>query len=253
MVDKKHLSFDSILGGTKPITVINSGDICPFCHRDQLEGILAEEGPILFLVNKYPVLQDTYQTVLIETYDCDAELSTYSREHLHKVIRFGVEKWQEMMQSGQFASVLFYKNHGPYSGGTIRHPHMQIVGLKNIDYTPNISRQSLHGEIIDCDTGVELNLTREPQVGFYEFNVRLENLQYIDRMADYIQIVTHYLLHYFNKHCKSYNLFFYQIDGIITVKIMPRFITSPLFIGYGIPQVSCQARQVVKEIQKIYL
>jgi hypothetical protein len=71
-------------------------------------------------------------------------------------------------------------------------------------------------------------------------------------MADYIQIVAHYLLNNFYKGCKSYNLFFYQLEGRILVKVVPRFVTSPLFIGYSIPQVSNRAEEVVKEIQELY-
>ncbi|MBC8014527.1 MAG: DUF4931 domain-containing protein, partial [Sporomusaceae bacterium] len=38
----------------------------------------------------------------------------------------------------------------------------------------------------------------------------------------------------------------------IFAKILPRFITSPLFIGYSIPQVSSRGIEVVKEMQNIY-
>ena len=251
-VRKKYLIFDSNIGKNKPENIVNTDAVCPFCCREQLTGIIASEGPILLIKNKYPVLIDTVQTVLIETYECDAELSTYSKEHLYKVIGFGVGKWQEMIHSGAFTSVIFYKNYGPYSGGTIRHPHMQIVGLKDIDYTQHISAESFQGFVIHEQHGVELNLAAEPKNGFFEFNVRLDNLQLLNQMADYIQIVIHYLLHHFHKNCKSYNLFFYQINVQIWAKVMPRFITSPLVIGYSLPQVSSRAREVVKEIQNIY-
>lgn len=247
-----YLIFDTHIGATKPENIINSTAYCPFCHRDKLENIIYEDGPVLMLKNKYPVLLDTVQTVIIESYECDNELSLYNKEHLYKVIDFGVNKWLEMMYSGEFASVLFYKNHGPYSGGTIRHPHMQIVGLKNVDYSKNIPRDSLKGAVIDCCHGVELNLTDKPKIGFFEFNVRLGSMDNITTMADYIQTVTHYLLHHFHKNCKSYNLFFYHFDGQVSVKIVPRFVTSPLFIGYSIPQVSSRADEVISEIKKHY-
>lgn len=251
-VRKNYLIFDSNIGKNKPENIVNTDAMCPFCCREQLTGIIASEGPILLIKNKYPVLINTFQTVLIETYECNAELSTYSKEHLYKVIGFGVKKWQEMIQSGDFTSVIFYKNYGPYSGGTIRHPHMQIVGLKDVDYTNNLSTDCFHGFVIHEQNGVQLNLAKHPQNGFFEFNVRLDNLESINQMADYIQIVIHYLLHYFHKNCKSYNLFFYQINGQIIAKVLPRFITSPLFIGYSLPQVSSRAKEVVKEMQNIY-
>ncbi|WP_378953472.1 DUF4931 domain-containing protein [Pelosinus sp. sgz500959] len=249
---KTYLIFDSNIGKNKPENIINATATCPFCHREELTDILASDGSILLIKNKYPVLINAFQTVLIETDDCNSDLSLYSKDHLYKVIGFGVKKWQEMIRSGDFSSVLFYKNYGPYSGGTIRHPHMQIVGLKDIDYTDNITIESLQGFIIHEKDGVELNLAQEPKNGFFEFNVRLGSLEYVNQMADYIQIVIHYLLNHFHKNCKSYNLFFYQINDEISVKIMPRFVTSPLLIGYSIPQISNRATEVVTEIQHLY-
>ncbi len=252
MEQQTHLIFDTKIGSSKPVTLRNREIQCPFCHRQLLQGIIAEDGPVMLLHNKYPVLKDAVQTVLIETYDCNSELSSYPKEHLYKVIRFGIEKWQEMINSGEFASVIFYKNHGPYSGGTIWHPHMQIVGLRNIDYSKNISLESLRGDIILREPGIELNLSDKPKIGFFEFNINLEDRACIEKLADYIQLVVHYILHYFHRNCNSYNLFFYQIDGRISVKIMPRFVTSPLFVGYSIPQVSNRGEEVIQELRNLY-
>lgn len=248
----KYLIFDSNIGKNKPENIVNKNVLCPFCNREQLTDIIASEGPLLLIKNKYPVLVNTFQTVLIETYECDSDLSIYPKDHLYKVLSFGVAKWQEMIQSGEYASVIFYKNYGPYSGGTIRHPHMQIVGLHDVDYTKNIAIESFQGLPIHQYKGVELNLALEPKNGFFEFNVNLSNLLYLNKMADYIQIVTHYLLHHFHKNCKSYNIFFYQMNGQIFAKVLPRFVTSPLLIGYSIPQVSNRIAEVVKEIQNLY-
>lgn len=246
-----QLVFDTEIGQSKPITVLHN-EGCPFCNRKQLTGILEEDEPIIFLVNKYPVLLDTVQTVIIETDDCNSELSLYQKEHLYKLLRFGMAKWQEMRDSGQFKSVLFYKNHGPYSGGTIRHPHMQIVGLKNVDYTKNIKITSFDGCIIDARPGVELNIAREPQIGLFEFNIKLKSLAELDGMADYLQIMAHYLLNGFHKSCSSYNIFFYYLEKRIFAKVIPRFVTSPLFVGYGIPQVSNRTVEVRQEIRTRY-
>jgi galactose-1-phosphate uridylyltransferase len=247
-----HLVFDSKIGGTKPVTVVDVGHKCPFCNRDELTGVIAADGPILLIANKYPVLRDTYQTVIIETEDCTAELSLYPKEHLHRVIRFGIKKWLDMIAGGEFASVLLFKNHGPSSGGTICHPHMQIVGLRNIDYTDNIPPTSLEGSVISTDCGVILSIADKPLIGFVEFNVKLADLGQIDRMADYLQICTHYLLNHFNRYCNSYNIFFYHIDGQITAKIMPRFVTSPIFVGYAIPQLSTRIPDIVADLRRIY-
>lgn len=247
-----HLVFDTAIGGTKPVTVVDNGHKCPFCCRADLEGIIAADGPILLIANKYPVLRDTCQTVLIETDDCTAELSRYPKEHLHRVIRFGTEKWLDMMAGGEFASVLFFKNHGPNSGGTISHPHMQIVGLRHVDYMANIPPASLEGMVISRDGGVELAIADKPLVGFTELNVKLADLGDIDRLADYLQICAHYFLNNFNRHCNSYNIFFYHIGGRITAKVMPRFVTSPIFIGYAIPQLSTRMPDIAADLKRLY-
>ncbi|SMD00563.1 protein of unknown function [Sporomusa malonica] len=49
---QSHLVFDTKIGGTKPVTVVDNGHKCPFCCRDELEGIIAEDGPILLIANK---------------------------------------------------------------------------------------------------------------------------------------------------------------------------------------------------------
>lgn len=249
---QRHLVFDTRIGGTKPVTVVDHGHKCPFCHRDELQGIIAEDGPILLIANKYPVLRDTVQTVLIETDDCTSELSVYPRDHLHRVIRFGTEKWLDMMAGGEFASVLFFKNHGPSSGGTIRHPHMQIVGLRRLDYTANIPPASLEGMVISRDGGVEIAIADRPLVGFVEINLGLADLGHIDRLADCLQICAHYFLHHFSRFCDSYNIFFYHVGGRITAKIMPRFVTSPIYIGYAIPLLSTRIPDVAADLKRIY-
>lgn len=247
-----HLIFDTRIGSSKPVTVVDTGHSCPFCRREELEGIIAEDGPIVLIANKYPVLRDTFQTVLIETEDCMSELSLYPKEHLHRVVRFGAEKWLEMINGGEFASVLFFKNHGPNSGGTIRHPHMQIVGLRHIDYSVNIPLASLKGVVISRDGGVELAIADKPMVGFVELNLKLKDLGSLDRLADYLQMCAHYFLNHFNRHCNSYNIFFYHIDGQIIVKVMPRSVTSPLYIGYAIPQLSSRIDDVAADLKRIY-
>ena len=141
------LHFNHAIARTKPNSVHRNSP-CPFCDTDALTGILDKQGSIIFLENKYPVLQDAYQTVLIETDQCDSELSKYPLQHLYKLIRFGVEKWLDMEASGRYRSVIFFKNHGPLSGGSIRHPHMQIVGLNSIDYRDNLCDEYFVGHQI---------------------------------------------------------------------------------------------------------
>lgn len=248
-----HLRFKTNLAKKKPETIINREATCPFCNLDPAsEEILARDGSILLVKNKYPVLEDTFQTVLIETDLCESDLSVYPKDHLYRLIRFGVEKWLEMERSGEYSSVLFYKNHGPLSGGTIAHPHMQIIGLKNVDYKPLVDPEHFEGLVIDRRQDVELNVSTKPKIGFYEFNVILHELDHLPVMADYIQAIVHYLLNHFHYKCNSYNLFFYHLDGKIMVKIVSRFVTTPLFIGFSIPQVPNNLNDVASRIQQRY-
>lgn len=240
------------IGQQKPESIINRETVCPFCDRESLTDILAEDAPMLLLKNKYPVLQDTLQTVLIETDECLSELSTYKREHLHRLMRFAVREWERLEESGDYRSVVMFKSHGPHSGGTIRHPHMQIVGLKKVDYLEHVSQDQFEGIRIAAEPGVELNISTKPKVGFYELNVLLSDREQIDTMSDYIQTAAHYLMHHFHKSCTSYNLFFYRLNGQIAVKIMPRFVASPIFIGFAIPQVADRIDDVVDEIKRLY-
>lgn len=247
-----HLQFVMNIGQQKPESIINRETLCPFCDRASLTGILAEEGPLMLLKNKYPVLQDTLQTVLIETDECLAELSDYDPAHMRRLMRFAVREWEKLEQSGEFRSVVMFKSHGPQSGGTIRHPHMQIVGLEKVDYLEHVSAEQFEGIRIASAPGVELNISTKPRVGFYELNVVLSDPEQIDIMADYIQMAAHYLMHHFHKSCNSYNLFFYRLDGQICVKIMPRFVASPIFVGFGIPQVADRIGNVAQEMQRLY-
>jgi len=253
MDPSKLLLFDTEIGDAKYQSILDQNrGLCPFCDYDKLEQILDREGDILLVKNKYPILRDTFPTVLIEGKDCHGELSTYSKEHLYSLIRFGMKHWTRMMESGLYKSVVFFKNHGPNSGGTLRHPHMQIIGWENVDYHDfGISPENFTGIVIHRLPGVELNLSTSPRIGFYEFNVVLSDMAQIDRLSDYIQSTVHYLLHYF-RNCQSYNLFFYKFDRDIAVKIVPRFVTSPLFIGYAIPQITTRLEDVARDLRRKY-
>lgn len=251
-ITNRLLQFKMDIGVKKPENIKNKTDICPFCDRENLSNILDTFDSIIYLKNKYPTLEDTLQTVIIETDDCNGDISKYSTLHLYNLLHFGLKKWEEMANSNEFKSVIFYKNHGPLSGGTLKHPHMQIVGLKNIDSNEKINDDYFEGIHIASVEGAELNLSTHPIMGFREFNIIIDNINYVSAMANYMQIVTHYLLNHFYKGLDSYNLFFYKRKGKIICKIIPRFVVSPLFIGYSIAQVSNQLEVHRDQILSIY-
>ncbi|MDU1248771.1 MAG: DUF4931 domain-containing protein, partial [Veillonella sp.] len=55
----KPLRFNIELGRTKPVNIRNEQVRCPFCDRSKLTDILDTSGHIIWLMNKYPVLEKT--------------------------------------------------------------------------------------------------------------------------------------------------------------------------------------------------
>lgn len=251
-IQNEILQFKMDIGIKKPENIVNKTTKCPFCDRENLTDIIDTSGSIIYLKNKFPTLEDTLQTVIIESDDCNGDISKYTESHMKELLNFAVQKWDDMEKTEEFKSVIFYKNHGPLSGGTLNHPHMQIVGLKNIDYKKKITDIYFEGIKIVSKQGVELNISTHPLMGFREFNIIIEDRSYLSDMARLLQIVTHYLLNNFYDGLNSYNLFFYKWNGNIICKVIPRFVVSPLFIGYSISQVSNQLEVHKDQILKLY-
>lgn len=252
MACSTHLTFNTHLGRQKPETIRNVEAACPFCRIETLTDLIDRDDSIILLLNKYQTLENTLQTVLIETDECDSELSLYPREHLHKLIRFGLKHWRLMQNSGKYKSVIFYKNHGPLSGGTIRHPHMQIVGLVDVDAASHVKAEDFVGELVTEANHVSFSISTAPRVGFVEFNIRLKTSGDVDTFAEYIQTAAHFTLHHYHSKCNSYNIFFYDFDGEVIAKVVPRFVTSPLYVGYSIPQVLDNLKFTAERIREIY-
>ncbi len=246
------IRFNTDIGKTKPENIIHTENACPFCDVANLTGILDTDGDIIFLRNKYPVVEGADLFVLIEGSECDVDMPSYSREQMRRVIRMGVKHWRELLNSGRYEEVLFFKNFGPMSGGTIKHPHMQLVGFPKLNSALLFEPEELRGIVIAQKNGVELNVSNFPRVGFGELNVVVEAGGDIDTLADFIQIGVHYLMNFFRKNLSSYNIFFYRRAGIIYAKMMPRFATSPYFVGYNIHFLPRNITQIAEEVRKIY-
>ena len=160
------LEYNLDLGKTKPDTVHRDEKYCPFCDVAHLKNVMEKRGPMIWLENAYPVLKDSWQTLIIESDDCDGEFSSYTPEYALKLIQFGLEKWQQVKDMGKFRSVVFYRNHGYMSGGTIHHPHSQIVGFKDYDYHQDIKPFHFVGPAIVEEDGLTVNLSQRPIIGF---------------------------------------------------------------------------------------
>lgn len=253
MFDNIYISFRTSIARIKPVS--RAGEYCPFCDRESIyrEGkVIFEEYPFMLIENKYQTIEQAYQMVLVESDTCDNDLSNYQKDHLHRLIKFGVRCWREIEASGEFKSVVFFKNHGVHSGGSVYHPHMQIVGLKNIDYRKHVYPHHFLGLLIDEKEGVQFNLSRYPRSGFTEFNVIVKEMTALSHMADYLQIAVHFLLNHMNKKYQSYNIFFYELEDGIAAKVILRAPGSPYLMGYSIVQVPDNQNEIVERIKSLY-
>ena len=150
-----------------------------------------------------------------------------------------------------FKSVLFFKNHGYMSGGSIRHPHSQIIGLEDYDYHEDITAQNMEGWLLHEDQDVRITLSTQPIIGFFEYNIRFKPDAPVRSVAVRLQQVLRYVLRSIANYSQSYNYFIYNLeDGYDYIKVVARYVTTPLYVGYKIPQ-TCDEERAAKIIQDI--
>lgn len=246
------IKFDTDIGKTKPATLTQAEIACPFCDVEHLTDIIDVDDDIIFLRNKYNVIENADQFVLIEGRECHSDMPEYSKEKMRRVIKMGVKHWQSLLASGKYEEVLFFKNFGIMSGGTIRHPHMQLVGFPKLKSELLFDEVELRGIVIAERDGVEFNISNCPRIGFGELNVIVEHGGSLETLADFIQIAVHYAMNHFSKRCTSYNIFFYHRADKIFAKVMPRYATSPYFVGYNIHFLPNNIERIAKEVKQFY-
>ncbi|GBG97373.1 DUF4931 domain-containing protein [Lactococcus termiticola] len=235
---RESLVFNPEINKVKFSTTGNTA--CPFCEVDQLTDIYKTDGHKIWLKNKFPTIEKAEMTVIIESDKHVGDVSNYGKKENQEIFRFAFNCWEEMIASGNFRSVLMFKNFGPRSGGSLRHPHFQVVGLPNVNGYAEIKKENFSGLLIHKNS-VDITLSDHPVMGFVEFNVSIRSLSAVEKLADQVQKITAFLLSdYMHGHCDSYNLFFYHFEDQYICKIVPRFITSPYFIGYKLSQVNNQ-------------
>ncbi|MBE6468443.1 MAG: DUF4931 domain-containing protein [Coriobacteriaceae bacterium] len=276
------LIFESAASRGKPDDNRRPTDHCPFCDVGGLQDVLLRERDRIWLMNKYRTLADTVQTVIIESADHDGDLSRYPRRQAREVVRFALSCWDAMAATGAFRSVLMYKNFGPLSGGSLHHPHLQVVGLVGEDGYAEVSEENLGGMPVWKRGDVAVSVSTDPVMGFFEVNVAMEREgaggcgcgdgadvggrcgdgrsganvtavngaddaldadDAVDIFADAIAATARYLLkEHHGGQCTSYNLFFYPLPGRVVCKVAPRWVASPYFVGYRLSQVDCAAK-----------
>ena len=246
------VKFNTDIGKTKPENMVHAESACPFCDVEHLTNIIETDGDIIFLRNKYNVIEGADQFVLIEGRECKTDMPAYPKEKMRRVIKMGIRQWQNLLASGKYAEVLFFKNYGLMSGGTLRHPHMQLVGFPHLKSELLFDEAELRGVVIAARDGVEFNISNCPRVGFGELNIVMEAGGSFDALADFIQIGVHYVKNFFNKRTTSYNIFFYHRADKIFAKVMSRYVTSPYFVGYNIHFLPNNIERISKEIQEYY-
>lgn len=246
------VKFNTDIGRIKPENLIHADNACPFCDVEHLTDIIDTDDDIIFLRNKYNVIEGADQFVLIEGRECKSDMPAYSKEKMRRVIRMGVKHWQNLLASGKYEEVLFFKNYGRMSGGTLRHPHMQLVGFPKLNSELLFDEVELRGLVIAERDGVEFNISNCPRVGFGELNCVMAEDGSLDALADFIQVAVHYVMNFLSRNCTSYNIFFYRRAGMIFAKVMPRYATSPYFVGYNIHFLPNNIGRIAEDIKKIY-
>ncbi|GKQ43250.1 DUF4931 domain-containing protein [Companilactobacillus sp. RD055328] len=248
------LIFNPKVAKNKPRDVSERRNIttCPFCNTEELVDIMKIDGSKIWLMNKFRTLENTFQTVVIESDKHDGDFSNYSDDEANDIVEFAIDAWQEMIDSKKYKSVAMFKNFGPYSGGSLHHPHLQIVGFDNIDCMKNIESFNFEGTNVVSEKGVSMNISDNPIMGFVELNIILHDKAKMTTFSKWINNgISYFINDYQNGRCNSYNLFFYQNKNDIVAKIVPRYNDSPYFVGYKIPQVNCDQRviELTKELQ----
>ena len=135
------LVFNTQIAKGKP----SNSDCCPFCDIENLTGIIEKQNQFIWLENKYQTLQDTYLTLIIESNEHLGDIASYSYEYNRSLIRYAVDKWLKLSASKQYRSVAMFKNFGPLSGGSLSHPHLQIVGFKKADIYSEVYPENFIG------------------------------------------------------------------------------------------------------------
>lgn len=250
MSNKDVLVFEIKQAEGKPENIQHPEGYCPFCDTKNLTNIIDQKNDMIWLENKFKTLRDTNQTVLIESSDHDGDISNYSVKKNQEVFSYAYHCFNEMIQSKKYQSVLMYKNVGPLSGGSLRHPHFQIIGLDQVDGYKHIEPENTMGQSVFKSKHIELNISDKPIMGFVEFNVVITNPKYITELAEFTRVTVKYVLDdFYDGKFDSYNLFFYKEGRRIICKIVPRYVVSPYFVGYRLSQRD--GEEQVAEIAKI--
>ncbi|MDU7841384.1 MAG: DUF4931 domain-containing protein, partial [Veillonella sp.] len=90
---------------------------------------------------------------------------------------------------------------------------------------------------------VRITLSTHPIIGFFEYNIRFKPDSPVRAVALRLQQILRYVLHSVANFSQSYNYFVYNLeDGYDYIKVVARYVTTPLYVGYKIPQTCDEGR-----------
>ena len=80
------IDFNIGVGKGKPLTINGEKRSCPFCNVGTLTDIIDTKEDMIFLKNKYIVLEPSDQFVLIEGADCNSDMNLYTPEKMTSAV-----------------------------------------------------------------------------------------------------------------------------------------------------------------------
>lgn len=110
---------------------------CPFCPgaEAQLPGVIAEVaggGPpgwrVRVVPNRFAAVEA--HEVIVESPRHDADLPDLDDAQMAAVVRVYRDRCRALLARPESQAVVLFRNHGPGSGASLRHPHAQVMALE---------------------------------------------------------------------------------------------------------------------------
>ena len=160
---------------------------CPFCPGNEsgLPGIVAEKKTgspphwaVRVVPNKFPALAPKgepasndiaqhaaldgygFHEVIIESPRHDVDLASMTDREIELVVRVYRDRSRDLMQQPGIEAVVLFRNHGPESGASVKHPHAQALALGFVPPIPRLladwGRQYQSQQGFSCPTCDEI-------------------------------------------------------------------------------------------------
>lgn len=231
---------------------------CPFCEpgftgiKEGVDNQLIEhhpEEPILWVKNKFPIIDDLEMTLFIETDKCDEHMGTYEVTYIQKLINYMLACKNKMMQTGKYQDVLLFRNYGLQAGGSVPHAHTQLNGIKNPNLQVTYRKDAYEGLLIyqSNRSSATCNISDKPFTEYYEFNISWseENMPY--DAALYLQKAISFMNVFKNGSYIAYNLD--EIDCKHHIKVIYRANVTVYLLAWDLHLVNKDLEKIVEEFK----